>query len=557
MKRTNLPIGIDSFEKVRRKKLYYVDKTYLISEILNNDDEVNLFTRPRRFGKTLTMSMLKCFFEIGTDKSLFDGLAISKEKDLCEQHMGKYPVISISLKEVDGLTFESAYNQLRRIIREEAFRLKVLESSPNISDDELISYRKIIKQQDDVTDISSSLKMLSNLLEKHYGQKVIVLIDEYDVPLDKAYLKGYYSQMIEVIRSLLSSVLKTNDSLYFGVLTGCLKVSKESIFTGLNNLTVHTISDESYDEYFGFTDEEVKKMLSDYNLESHYEEMKQWYDGYLFGDQEIYCPWDVIKYCNDLVRLKHPKPKAYWINSSGNDMVRKLIELTNDGTTRNEIQSLINGETITKSINEQLTHSEIYANTNNIWSLLYMTGYLTVTQLPEDDEYTLKIPNKEILNIYRKQVLEWFSDKIKAEASQLFDLMKAFEIGDSKKIESDINKRLIQSVSYYDEKESFYHGFLLALLTNRSDWIVKSNSETGNGRADITVIQEDKQLGFVVEIKTVKQLDKIVEACNIALKQIEDKDYTAVLHTSGCKKILAYGISFCEKTCKVCIKEIA
>ena len=550
-----LPIARESFEEIIKGDFYYVDKTSLISDLLNNLAKVNLFTRPRRFGKTLTMSMMKYFFEIGTDKSLFDGLSISNEKGLCEQYMGNYPVVSISLKQVEGSTFEAAYGQLRTIIREEAFRLKVLRDSSAIDEDERDSYNKIRMGKDDVIDIKNSIKMFSNLLEKHYGQKVIVLIDEYDVPLDKAYENGYYDKMMEIIRAMLGAALKTNDSLFFAVLTGCLRVSKESIFTGLNNLVVHSISDERFDEYFGFTESEVKRMLKAYNLESHFDEMRQWYDGYRFGEQEIYCPWDVIYHCYALRMTPNVKPAAYWANSSETKAVRKLIEMVKDGTARKEIETLISGGTINKRISEQLTHNEIYDDINNMWSLLYMTGYLTISQAPNDGVYNLRIPNYEVQQIFKNQVLDWFSAKAKTNVIELMELFDLFKKADFNRISEYLSDRLSRTISYYDEKESFYHGFLVGLLTANPDWSVSSNDEVGNGRADIIVEDSDGQFGFVVELKVVKDIDKMDSICELAMKQIEEKDYTFGLRESRIKKILAYAITFCGKRCKVIVKE--
>ena len=554
MMNTKLPIGIEDFEKIRKENFYYVDKTNLINDILHNWGEVNLFTRPRRFGKTLNMSMLKNFFEIGTDKSIFDGLAISKEKELCEQHMGKYPVVFISLKEVDGSSFEDAYNQLRDIIRTEAFRLDVIDDSVNIKDVERKSYRRIINEEDNDTDIKSSLKMFSRLLEKHYGQKVIILIDEYDVPLDKAYINGYYPQMIKLIRAMFSSALKTNSSLYFAVLTGGLRVSKESIFTGLNNFKVRTITDVQYDEYFGFTDNEVKKMLEYFRLESHYDEVKQWYDGYLFGQQKVYCPWDVINYCDDHLSKPNAKPKVYWLNTSSNEVIKRLINKTDNRSTVADVEKLIDGETINKSLNEQLTHSEIDDSVDNIWSLLYMTGYLTLASEYNDDTYTLKIPNQEVTQIFKQQVLEWFNTQVVQDKQQLEIVHSAFENGDAESIMKFINNKLLISASYYDAKESFYHGFLFALLAATNRWQVFSNNEAGNGRPDLIVEKPYNELGIVIEIKVVKDSKKLDEACQSAMKQIEDKDYTADFKEYNFSKILAYGIAFCGKKCKVIVK---
>ncbi len=544
------PIGVDNFEEIIQRNLYYVDKTGLISDLMYNWGKVNLFTRPRRFGKSLNMSMLKSFFEIGTDKSLFDGLAISNEKDLCEKYMGKYPVVFISLKEVDGATFESAYNQLRTVICDEALRLDVLANSNKLNEDDLLSYRKIRKMQGEVADIKNSLKMFCRLLEKHYGQKVILLIDEYDVPLDKAYTNGYYSQMIEVIRSMFSASLKSNDSLFFAVLTGCLRVSKESIFTGLNNLVVHSISDERFDEYFGFTDEEIKKILKDYNIENYYDEVKQWYDGYLFGEQEIYCPWDVINYCDELTSKKHFEPQAYWLHSSGNDIVRMMIKQA-DEASKMELESLIDGQTVTKKINEQLTHNEINDSIENIWSLLYMSGYLTITERVKQGRYVLKIPNKEVTEIFKSEVINWFKETTSLETDKLTSLYAAFKNGDVDTITNILNDKLLDAISFYDANAAFYHGFLLALLSTCSTWIVKSNIETGKGRSDIVVMSKDRKYGFVVEVKNVKDYDKLEPVALSALKQIDEKDYATLLRRFRINDVIKYGIAFCEKECKV------
>ena len=549
-----LPVGIDSFEKLRREDFYYVDKSRMIVDLMANWGEVNLFTRPRRFGKTLNMSMLKCFFEIGTDKSLFDGLAVSKEKELCEKYMGKYPVVFVSLKGVDGLTFEDAYRRLRGIIREEALRLSFLKSSEKLDEDDLRSFLRILSEQDTSADMVGSLRMLCTLLEKHCGQKPILLIDEYDVPLDKAYYHGYYPQMIDLIRAMFQAALKTNSSLFFAVLTGCLRVSKESIFTGLNNLKVCSISDVKFDEFFGFTDEEVRAMLSAYGLENHYEETREWYDGYRFGGQDVYCPWDVINYCDDLLSNPRQKPRAYWMNTSGNDMVRRLIDRSTNGTTQMEIERLIAGETITKTLNEQLTHNEVDASIENIWSLLYMTGYLTAVDYPDGNRYELRIPNREVRQIYMQQVLSWFNHKVESETDKLTNLYAAFETGDVDTIKEILYEQLLDTVSFYDARESFYHGFLLALLSTCANWNVSSNIETGKGRSDILVSRKDRKIGFVVEVKDVKDEDKLDAACEAGMKQIDEKDYTALLRRFRLKEIRKYAIAFWDKECRVAMK---
>ena len=557
-KKILLPIGVDNFSQIRNENYYYVDKSSWISSLLNNRGLVNLFTRPRRFGKTLNMGMLKSFFEVGTDKAIFEGLAISKDKELCEQYMGKYPVISISLKSVNRLKFDDALNKLKDVIFDEASRFQFLLNSDKLTEYDKIPLRPLIERDKD-EDITSSLKQLCRLLEKHYGKKVILLIDEYDVPLDKAYENGFYNQMIDIMRALLGEALKSNDSLFFAVLTGGLRVSKESIFTGLNNLEVNSITDVQYDEYFGFTDEEVKKLLADYNLESHYDEVKQWYDGYLFGTQKVYCPWDVIRYCKDLLAKPNAKPKAYWLNTSGNDSIKRLINKTDaDGrTTKADIEKLIDGQTINKRINEQLTHSEIDDSVDNIWSLLFMTGYLTLaSEHDEDDMYALKIPNQEITQIYKQQVLSWFNDRIALDKDELLDVYQAFKQSDTETITNFLNKKLEISISYYDARESFYHGFLLAILTVGEFWGISSNDEVGNGRADIILEKGENDLGIIIEIKVVKDIKKLDEACKMALKQIEDKDYAADFKEHNFNKILAYGIAFCGKKCKVIVKKI-
>lgn len=552
-----LPVGIENFEKLRTEGFYYVDKTGLIADLMNNWGEVNLFTRPRRFGKTLNMSMLKSFFEIAGDKSIFDGLAVSRDAELCGKHMGKYPVVFLSLKGVEGLTFEDAYERLRRLIRAEAFRFSILRESTAVSDEEKSAYQRIVSESDTFSDVTESLKMFSSLLEKHYGQKAIILIDEYDVPLDKAYQHGYYDQMIDLIRAMFGAALKTNDSLFFAVLTGCLRVSKESIFTGLNNLMVHSISDVNFDEYFGFTDQETGDMLAYYGLEKFHEEAREWYDGYRFGGQDVYCPWDVINYCYDLRSDPEAEPKSYWLNTSGNAMVRRLIEKASDATTQMEVEELIAGNTVTKQLNEQLTHSEIEDSVDNIWSLLYMTGYLTITRRPSGGRYTLCIPNREVRQIFMRQVLAWFRNKAKAETGRLTELYAAFEKGDTETITNYLNEQLLDTVSFYDAQESFYHGFLLALLNTCADWRVSSNAETGRGRSDIIVERKGRKTGFVVEVKDVKDGKKLNSTCEAALKQIEEKDYTAVLRRCRVKEIWIYGIAFWEKECRVVAKRVA
>ena len=554
-----LPVGIDNFEKLRSADYYYVDKTNLIAEILDEAAEVTLFARPRRFGKTLNMTMLRTFFEIGRDQTLFDGLAISERQDLCEEYMGKFPVVFMTLKGVDGLNFESAYGMLCEIICDEARRLRVLETSDILAQDEKDKFSELLRGTRDFNYIKKSINTLCTLLEKHYGRKVVLLIDEYDVPLDKAYINGYYDEMIDVIRSMFGAALKSNDSLQLAVLTGCLRVSKESIFTGLNNLKVCTVSSLSSNNSFGFTNDEVKSMLEYYELPNRVQDAKDWYDGYHFGDDEIYCPWDVINFCSDLQLDANIEPIAYWVNSSGNDIVRRLIKKADNISVQSEIRTLIEGGTITKEINENITHREIDKNLENIWSLLYMTGYLTTTKTPKKGIYTLRIPNFEITQIYEKQILEWFRDCVRDEAQtnsgSLEKLYAAFEGGDTETIEQLLNERLLTTVSYFDAHENFYHGFLLALLSTCNIWYVHSNLESGNGRGDIFVERGDGKVGIVIEIKYTHDPDDLENACKDAMSQINNKNYAANFERKNLKRILKMGIAFCGKESKVIVEE--
>lgn len=554
MENSKLPIGIESFEEIRTQGFYYVDKTPLIRDLLNGWGKVNLFTRPRRFGKTLNMSMLKSFFGIGGNKSLFEGLAIAEEKALCDAHMGRYPVVFVSLKNVEGSCYDDAYATLCGVINREARRFQCLLQSDRLTEIDKRALMKLYDDKPEASTLKEGLLTLTELLSQHYDRKVILLIDEYDVPLDKAYQHGYYDEMVHLIRGMFAQALKTNDSLHFAVLTGCLRVSKESIFTGLNNLKMHSIVDAQFDEYFGFTGPEVERILCDYGLVSRSAEMKEWYDGYRFGDQDVYCPWDVINYCYDLLASEKARPKAYWINTSGNDMVRRLIDKADTGTAKMEIERLIAGESICKTLNDKLTHDEIDQNIDNVWSLLYMTGYLTAACEAQDETYELVIPNKEVRKIYIEQVRQWFGDKVKTEARMLTGLYKAFEAGYAAEIEEILNRQLLTTISFHDAHESFYHGFLLALLHTCADWRVTSNAETGKGRSDIKVERTDGKLGFIVEVKDVKDAGKLDAACAAAIRQIEEKDYTATLRRYRTRDIWAYGIAFYDKECRVVAK---
>ena len=554
MESKKLPVGIDSFEKLRREDFYYIDKTGLIRDLLNNWGEVNLFTRPRRFGKTLNMSMLKSFFEIGADKTLFDGLLISQETALCEAYMGKFPVIFISLKGVDGLTFEDAYGMLRLIIRAEASRHQYLRDSERISREEKEAFEEIFGTK--AEDIEDSLRLLSQLLYQHYGQKTVLLIDEYDVPLDKAFHHGYYREMVALIRGLFGQALKTNEYLQFAVLTGCLRVAKESIFTGLNNFKVLSIIDPRFDEHFGFTDAEVKRLLADYGLESHFDEIKEWYDGYRFGDVDVYCPWDVVNHV-DLLRAKpDARPQAYWINTSGNDLVKDFVDEA-DATTQDEIERLVAGETIEKKVRLELTYPEVRESIDNLWSVLFTTGYLTYTEQTEDGSYRLKIPNREVREVYILQIQEWFKRSLEKERHTTQALCQALLEGDAEKASNELIMIMSGMISVLDakarekQKENFYHGLLLGLLRNASDWKILSNAEAGEGFSDILIEPRRKpNMGIVIEIKYAATFQGLGEACAKAMEQIKARRYGERLRNEGREDILAYGIAFHKKRCK-------
>lgn len=554
MQEKKLPVGIDSFEKLRREGFYYIDKTGLIRDLLNNWGEVNLFTRPRRFGKTLNMSMLKSFFEIGADAALFDTLAISKEPALCDAYMGKYPVIFLSLKSVEGLNFEESYGMLRRIIRSEASRMRELLGSERIAEDDKGPLKRILREQDTENDIQDSLKMLSSLLYRHYGQKVVLLIDEYDVPLDKAFQHGYYDEMVALIRGLFGQALKTNEFLQFAVLTGCLRVSKESIFTGLNNFKILSITDTRFDEHFGFTEEDVRRLLKDYQLEEHFVKTKEWYDGYRFGDANIYCPWDVISYVDHLSADPLAEPEAFWINTSGNDLVKRFIDKA-DKTTQNEIERLIAGETIEKKVRLDLTYNELDASIDNLWSVLFTTGYLTQKGRAVNGVYQLVIPNREVREVFVLQIQEWFKETTLSDPARINRFCGAFPAGDVSTIQDMLHDYLWDSISVRDtavrtnRKESFYHGLVLGLLRSQGSWLIQSNAETGEGYSDITVSTSGRT-GMVIELKYANN-GNLESACAEALRQIEEKKYAVGLQRRGMKKIIRYGIAFWEKECMV------
>ena len=552
---------MDDFKEIRKSEFYYIDKTKLIEQVLENWSKVNLFTRPRRFGKTLNMSMLKWFFEIGTDTTFFDGLYISKNQALCEEYMGKYPVVLLSLKSVEGLTFEEARASLCELIAGEVRRFKFLEKSDRLDDDEKNAYHDLIfiqnlKETILGTKLKFSLKKISELLYKHYGQKAIILIDEYDVPLDKAFQHGYYREMVTLIRGLFGEAFKTNDFLQFAVLTGCLRISKESIFTGLNNFKVYAANDLRYDEAFGFTNEEVKRLLADYHLEEHFAEVKEWYDGYHFGNADIYCPWDVINYVDDLVFDPKARPKAYWINSSGNELVKRFIDKA-DTTTRDEIEELIAGYAVEKRIRMDLTYDEVDNMIDNVWSVLFTTGYLTQEGREMDGIYRLIIPNKEVREVFVLQISEWFNRVVANDRASTEKINRGFLEGKTEDIQQELTHFLGESISVLDtkarneEKEIFYHGILIGILKSNVSWAVRSNRESGDGYADILIKPKNPDVGIVIELKYARSFKELDQACERALEQIRDRRYDEALREDGRSEILAYGIAFWKKRCKV------
>lgn len=557
-----LPVGIENFEKIRKENFYYVDKTMLIEQLLDNWGEAHLFTRPRRFGKSLNMSMIKCFFEAGTDKSLFDGLYISKKKTLCDTYMGKYPVISISLKGVNAASYEEARSFLCDIVVEEVYRHQYLLKSEKLSELDKKRFMKLLDE--DMADkiLISGLRRLTCLLEKHYDQKVIVLIDEYDVPLAKANENNYYDKMVFLIRNMFESVLKTNDSLKFAVLTGCLRVAKESIFTGLNNFKVDSILDAAYDEAFGFIDDEVKEMLHYYGQDEHYETVKEWYDGYRFGKADVYCPWDVINYCSahrsDPVCL----PENYWSNTSGNEVLKRFIERAGEekGLAKTDLERLVNGEIVEKDIRQDLTYNELYDSMDNLWSTLFMTGYLTQKGMVDRNRYRLAVPNREIRNIITEHVLTLFKQKVEADGKLLNDFCEALAEGKADDVEWIFTEYMKKTISVRDTfarkeiKENFYHGLLLGILGFKAGWSVMSNRESGNGFSDIMIMMDDTRRGIVIEVKYAKESSLEAE-CRKALEQIVDKRYTEYFKEQGVKTILKYGIACRIKECKVLLQQ--
>lgn len=562
MEQLRLPVGIEDFAEIRRHGYYYVDKTQLIEQVFNRRNKVSLFTRPRRFGKTLNMSMLQHFFEIGTDPKFFQGLSISKNNELCEKHMGKYPVVSISLKSIHADSYAKAKAQLIKLVNREARRVQFLLDSDRLTAVDKALFSELLDREMEEDTLVSSLQELTELLEIHFGQQVIVLIDEYDVPLAKANQNGYYDEMALLLRNFFENVLKTNDSLEFAVLTGCLRIAKESIFTGLNNFKVYSITDTDYDETFGFVDDEVKKMLKSLNQQDHYEEVKEWYDGYRFGNTDVYCPWDVVNYCADHLTTPNATPKNYWLNTSGNEVINHFIDSVGEPQklAKTELERLVSGNVVRKRINETITYKELYSTIDNLWSTLFMTGYLTQRGSEDDGRYRLVIPNREIRNIVTDNILSLFQDEVKKDGQMANAFCQALMEGKEKEVERLLTAYMGKTISIRDTfvrksiKENFYHGILLGILSFKTGWEVSSNRESGTGFSDILVEIDDSDIGIVIEVKYSDDEDQLEKDCKEALKQIKDRDYTQKLRDAGFHKILKYGIACQIKTCKVLVE---
>ena len=560
MPKKKLPIGNENFEEIRKENFYYVDKTGLIIELLHNWGAVNLFTRPRRFGKSLNMSMLEHFFSLKGDKSIFDGLKISKEAMLCREYMGKFPVVSVSLKGIDAQNYEMAFQMAVQIMKRVHAKFQYLLESEVLSEQDKREYRKLLDDNMSEAVFCNSLRILSELLEKHHGQKVILLVDEYDVPLAKAHMNGYYDQMVLLIRNLFGEALKTNSSLKFAVLTGCLRISKESIFTGLNNLKVRSVTDVRFDEYFGFTDPEVRMLFDYYGFTDSYDTAKKWYDGYRFGNVEVYCPWDVLNYCDSLLDDKDAQPENYWMNTSSNDAVKRFMEESANAATKRDIESLVAGGVITKEIHQELTYPEIYETIDNIWSLLFTTGYLTQRGKAEGRQMKLAIPNLEIRDIFVTQIMEFFKDNVREDRDTLNRFCEALQNGDPENVEKIFTEYLKRTISIRDTavrthmKENFYHGVLLGILGVKNRWGISSNREMGEGYADILAEPDTGDMGIIIEVKYAHDgnLDSV---CKKALKQIEYTKYEDDLEDDGIENILKYGIACYKKRCRVMLAQ--
>lgn len=556
MTKKKLPIGIENFEKMQLDKFYYVDKTYLIKELLDHWAEVTLFTRPRRFGKSLNMSMLRNFFDINGNQEIFNNLQVSQEKELCEEYMGKYPVVSISLKGINEQTYKKAIKMASQVIKGEVRKFQFLLDSKCLTEYDKQTYTELLETEADEDLLCSSLKILSELLEKHYGRKAILLIDEYDVPLAKAFERGYYDQMVIFIRNMFEYALKTNDSLQFAVLTGCMRISKESIFTGLNNLKVLSVADVQFDEYFGFTDNEVREMLEYYEVSGHYEDIRAWYDGYQFGDAEVYCPWDVINYVDTLRFDPLAEPRNYWSNTSSNEAVRRFIRESDKVTVKREIEKLVAGEAIEKEIHQELTYKEMYDSIENLWSVLFTTGYLTQRGRATGDTFQLVIPNMEIRKIFTTQIMEYFKECVPKNGELLSTFCNALRNGETETIEKCMCDYLRRTISIRDTfikkkmKENFYHGILIGILGYEESWSVSSNKESGDGYSDVVIESDDGEMGIILELKYAQD-GNLNAACEDALKQIESNNYIEVLEEDGVENIIKYGIAFYKKKCKV------
>lgn len=551
-----LPIGIENFEDMIKENYYYVDKTGLLKQLLNEHGLVNLFTRPRRFGKSLNMSMLKYFFEIGNDQAIFEGLEISKDKELCDQYQGKFPVISVSLKGAKAGNYEDAKAMMKYIMAAESRRLYDRMSGDKLSEKQKEQMKSLMSDNMKDTELMTALWILSSILKEYYGKKVIILIDEYDVPLDKAFENNYYNEMIILLRNMLEQSLKTNDNLYMAVLTGCLRIARESIFTGLNNFNIFSITDQYFDEYFGFTDKEVKEILQYYKVPEAFEQTKKWYDGYRFGNTDIYCPWDIINHCRALKVEPDATPQPYWINTSGNYIVKRFIEKANQ-QTRREIEQLIEGKAIQKETRLELTYNELDSTIENLWSVLFATGYLTQQGKPQGRTYSLIIPNESIRQIFIEQIQEWFKETTRKDENRLKDFCKAFEEGNAEAIEEQFNNYLMKTISIRDtfttKKENFYHGVLLGLLSYDPDWYITSNQESGDGYSDIMIEAEQARIGIIIEVKYAENIKTLDKACQKALKQIKEKNYDQKLEEEGYETILNYGIACYKKRCKVLV----
>lgn len=553
-----LPIGIENFAELQKEDFYYIDKTVLIKELLTGQAKVTLFTRPRRFGKSLNMSMLKYFFELGTDKKLFSKLKISEETALCEEYMGKYPVISVSLKGMNAGNYEKALEMAVEVIRSEARRFQYLLDSERLTSYDKEAFIALLQEDMKEGTLCSSLKVLSELLEKHHGSKVILLIDEYDVPLAKAFERGYYDQMVLFVRNMFEYALKTNESLKFAVLTGCMRISKESIFTGLNNLKVLSVAEVQFDEAFGFTDKEVRELLEYYELSDHYNEIKEWYDGYQFGNAEVYCPWDVINYCDALRVEPDAQPKNYWSNTSSNEAVRRFIQESDKASVRREIENLVAGEVIKKEIHQELTYKDMYASIDNLWSVLFTTGYLTQKGKPEGNRFPLAIPNMEIRNIFTTQIMDFFKENVPKNRAALNEFCKALKNGDAEGVEKQLTEYLRRTISIRDTfvkkqmKENFFHGILLGILSFGDTWSVSSNKESGDGYSDILLETDDGETGIILELKYADD-GNLDTACKKALAQINRNRYEEILLDEGVPHILKYGIAFYKKRCRVMV----